>query len=278
MTKGSTVATSGVQATLALPVVGRVQAAARWPRNFGDHHSALAATVLSEQVVQAVGYNSFAVFSYGARYAGCVEFVRRYLLRHPQAAVVNLGCGLDSFYDAVDNGQMRYYNVDFPDVIAKREACFGRRERETNIASDLRDHGFLTQIPADHGAIVIAAGVMYYLRVSEGKALLAALARRFPRGRLVFDHECNSWLDRSNRMLQKRGFADATMHFRLHDPRVIATWSPHITHVAVKAEWCAALAAPRDFPVWLRLLVRYNRLFECMYFVVVDFADQARES
>ena len=44
--------------------------------------------------------------------------VRDYLKGHPNAAVVNLGCGLDSTGRSCDNGSCKIYNLDFPDVIA----------------------------------------------------------------------------------------------------------------------------------------------------------------
>ncbi|MDO5726802.1 MAG: class I SAM-dependent methyltransferase [Bowdeniella nasicola] len=268
----------GVQHTLVLPVVGRAIAAKRWPQNFGDVHSQRIAQTLGSHRREALHFSDYALVSYGARYTTCVEYVRRYLRRFPAAAVVDLGCGLDSMYDAVDNGQMRYYNVDFPDVIAQREALFGVREREYNIASDLRVHTFLDDIPAHNGAIFIAAGVMYYLRVGEGKALIAALAQRFDAGRLVFDHQCPAWMDRSNTAVERSGIHGATMYFRLADPMVITSWSKHIAHLAINPEWYAAVAHPEQLPWPIRALARYNRLRMCAYFVVLDFAAPAQEN
>ena len=46
--------------------------------------------------------------------------VRDYLKTHPNAAVVNLGCGLDSTGRSCDNGSCKIYNLDFPDVISVR--------------------------------------------------------------------------------------------------------------------------------------------------------------
>ena len=42
--------------------------------------------------------------------------VRDYLRSHPRAAVVNLGCGLDSTGRSCDNGSCKIYNLDFPNV------------------------------------------------------------------------------------------------------------------------------------------------------------------
>ena len=65
--------------------------------------------------------------------------VRDYLADHPQAAVVNLGCGLDQTGRSCDNGQCRLYNIDLPDVMAVREALLPAGEREKNLTADLND-------------------------------------------------------------------------------------------------------------------------------------------
>lgn len=266
---------AAVQQTLVIPLIGRSLAAKWWPENFGDAHAQRVVGALDATLVENMTMKSAAAASYGARYATVVEYARRYLRRYPRAAVVDLGCGLDSLYEAVDNGQMHYFNVDFPDVIAKREAMLVQHERETNIASDLRDHRFMQQIPTAHGAIFLAAGVMHFLRVGEAKQLIAALARRFPSGRLVFDHQAPAWMEKTNRFLASMGMHDAMMHFRLADPMVIAHWGHEITHVAINPEWYAALPQPRALPLALQLQQRYNRARLGSYFVVVDFAPPA---
>ncbi len=54
--------------------------------------------------------------------------VRAYLKKHPCAAVVNLGCGLDNTGRACDNGRCKIYNLDFPGcdcLAAAAAACRG---------------------------------------------------------------------------------------------------------------------------------------------------------
>ena len=60
--------------------------------------------------------------------------VRDYLKSHPNAAVVNLGCGLDGTGRSCDNGSCKIYNLDFPDVIAVRNELLPAGEREENIS------------------------------------------------------------------------------------------------------------------------------------------------
>ena len=82
--------------------------------------------------------------------------VREYLKCHPNAAVVNLGCGLDSAGRACDNGKCKLYNLDFPDVIAVRNELLPAREREENIPCDLNDTSWFERIDASGGAVFFA--------------------------------------------------------------------------------------------------------------------------
>ncbi len=113
--------------------------------------------------------------------------VRDYLKAHPGAAVVNLGCGLDSTGRICDNGQCKIYNLDFPDVIQIRDHLLPAGEREENIPCDLNDPSWFGQIDASGGAVFFASGVFYYFLNEQVRALVQGMAGAFPGGRLVFD-------------------------------------------------------------------------------------------
>ncbi len=113
--------------------------------------------------------------------------VRDYLKAHPTAAVVNLGCGLDSTGRACDNGSCKIYNVDFPDVIAVRNELLPAGEREKNISCDLNDTAWFSEIDASGGTVFFASGVFYYFLTEQVKTLVQAMVDAFPGGVLVFD-------------------------------------------------------------------------------------------
>ena len=113
--------------------------------------------------------------------------VRDYLKDHPKAAVVNLGCGLDSTGRSCDNGSCKIYNLDFPNVIAVRNDLLPAGEREKNIPCDLNNTKWFEKIDTSGGAIFFASGVFYYFLTEQVKALVQAMANTFPGGVLVFD-------------------------------------------------------------------------------------------
>ena len=83
--------------------------------------------------------------------------VRDYLKIHPNAAVVNLGCGLDNTGRACDNGSCKIYNLDFPDVIAVRNELLPAGDREENIPCDLNNIEWFSKIDASGGVLVFDA-------------------------------------------------------------------------------------------------------------------------
>ena len=88
------------------------------------------------------------------------------------------GISMHSFRKT-DNSLCCGYNLNFPDVIAVRNELLPAGERETNHACDLNDHAWMDAIDASNGAVFFAAGVFYYLRTEDVKALFAAMVERF---------------------------------------------------------------------------------------------------
>lgn len=183
---------NSVQETLVIPVYARKMCSELYPRLFYDE----TALRLIEQVdydFSALEKKSgslmqrFGFLEAAMRQNDLAWEVRDYLKTHPNAAVVNLGCGLDATGRSCDNGTCKIYNLDFPDVIAARDALLPAGEREENIPCDLNDTSWLSKIDASGGAVFFAAGVFYYFLTPQVKALVLAMAEAFPDGRLVFD-------------------------------------------------------------------------------------------
>ena len=181
-----------VQETLVIPLYGRKMCSTLYPRLFYDETAIRLMdeidydfTLLekkSKSLMQRFGFLEAAM-----RQNDLAWEVRDYLASHSDAAVVNLGCGLDSTGRSCDNGRCRIYNLDFPDVIRVRDELLPAGEREENILCDLNDTGWFGKIDASNGVVFFAAGVFYYFLTEQVKALVQAMHAAFPGGRLVFD-------------------------------------------------------------------------------------------
>jgi O-methyltransferase involved in polyketide biosynthesis len=52
------------------------------------------------------------------------SYIRNFLDRFPDAAVINIGCGLDNRFERVDNGRVTFYDLDLPDIINIKRQIF----------------------------------------------------------------------------------------------------------------------------------------------------------
>ena len=181
-----------VQETLVIPLYSRKLCTELYPNLFQDETAVRLIDQLdydfsetekkSRNLMQRFGSLEVAMRQYDLAFE-----VRDYLKDHPNAAVVNLGCGLDSTGKACDNGSCKIYNLDFPDVITVRNELLPAGEREENIPCDLNETAWFSQIDASSGAVFFASGVFYYFLTEQVKALVQRMADAFPGGVLVFD-------------------------------------------------------------------------------------------
>lgn len=221
-----------VQETLVIPLYGRKMCTERFPSLFRDE------TAL--QLMEKIDYDfselearsrstmqQFGFLEAAMRQNDLAIEVRDYLSSHPEAAVVNLGCGLDNTGRSCDNGRCRLYNLDFPGVIAVRDALLPAGDREENIPYDLNDFSWMEKIDGSKGAVFFAAGVFYYFLKDQVKALVQAMAAAFPGGKLVFDAAGKSAVRLMLKTWIKTAkIQDVGAYFAVSDPKAeLSPWS-----------------------------------------------------
>lgn len=112
------------------------------------------------------------------------DWTRERIKENPTATVIHIGCGLDSRIDRV--GGAKWYDVDFPGVIAERRKHFKDNDSYTMLCADVREDGWLGLVSGDT-AIVIMEGVSMYLTPDELAKLLSNIWGRFGRVYLLMD-------------------------------------------------------------------------------------------
>jgi len=125
------------------------------------------------------------------------RYAQDFLARHPDAVVVHIGCGLDARFERVDNGQVEWYDLDFPHVIElhRRLVC-DERERYHLLGCSVLDNAWLDTVRVhrlgNHPVgtrpfLFLAEGVFMYLQEAQVRSLVLTLRDHFPGAELVFD-------------------------------------------------------------------------------------------
>lgn len=176
-----------VQETLLIPLYFRARESAR--------PDAIVRDPYAQRIVSTLRYD-FSRFDEG-KYIGldCVirseildQQVQKFLAEHPDAVVINLGAGLDARFWRVDDGRVRWFDLDMPDAIALRRQFLDDGPRNRSIASSMLEPAWLQAVDAPSGTpvLVIAEGLFCYFVESQIRQLFAMLASRWPGVQLLF--------------------------------------------------------------------------------------------
>ena len=254
---------NSVQETLIIPLFGRLVCSERFPQLFSDPEAKRICDSLDYDFAGKRRKMESPAGLFGALEAAQRQYdlrceVEAYLKDRPRAAVVNLGCGLDDTFSKVDNGLCRGYNLDLPDVITVRSELLPAGEREQNIACDLNDFAWMDEIDAPDGAVFFAAGVFYYFRTENVKALFSAMAARFPGAVLGFD-SCN---ERGAKLMRKTwlkeaGITDVSAFFSLEDEAELEDWSDGFASVSAKSYMRGYRDIYKNVGLFHKLMIRF---------------------
>jgi O-methyltransferase involved in polyketide biosynthesis len=219
----------GVARTLLVPLACRAIESARPDAILSDPRA--------EQVYQALGgtrefllgMGGHDLFAAAMRVRKFDSLARDFLKRNPGATLVDMGCGLDTRFDRLDDGPLDWLGVDLPEVIELRRGLLPDRDRCRAIAGSMFDLSWLERVqPARRPVLFLAEGVFPYFSVEQMKPLVLALQARFPLGELVFDSLSSlmAWVhNRTSSVLKETG---TRIRWRLRDPGELEGWGLHL--------------------------------------------------
>ena len=259
-----------VEETLLIPLFARAREASK-PGGLLDDPRTV-------RIVASLDYD-FAKWKRGPTLAGAVlrsrmfdRYVEQFLEEHPDGTVVEIGCGLDTRFDRLDNGRVRWFDLDLPDVMALRRRFFATEARRSMIAASVLEFDWMAQVAATGGPwMFVAEAVFIYLDAPDARRAICALAHQFPGARMAFDTvgsemvEVQAAHDARHRLSEESSF-----RWRCDDPRQIEEWDPNLQLVASKTFLDADVDLLARVPLPLRLATRFAP------FLVRRQADQYR--
>ena len=159
---------------------------------------------------------------------------RDFLVAHPNAIVLQLGCGLDSRFWRVDNGHVDWYDLDMPPVIELRHQFFSASGRYHLISSSVTDMEWMDTVKSDgRPVLVLAEGLLMYLGEADVRQLVLRLQETFPGCRLIADvfSQLTARSATQHPSLKQTG---ATIGWGIDDARELETWA---SGVRLLEEW-----------------------------------------
>ena len=156
-------------------------------------------------------------------------FARAFLDRNPGGLVVDMGCGLDTRFDRLDDGQMTWLGVDLPEVIDLRRKVLPDGERCKTIPQSILEISWFDEVAQlNKPVIFLAEGVFPYFSCADVKPLVMMMARRFPDGELVFDAASLFIARHHNRTSSVLKRSGTRIRWDAKNPQEVETWGVHL--------------------------------------------------
>ena len=124
--------------------------------------------------------------------------------RDPNAVVLDLGAGLDGRVFRVDPSDTAdWYDIDYPEVVELRREVMPARAKAHDVGADLTDPGWLSDIPAERPAMLVADGLLPFLAQGDFVTLMNRLTAHFPHGELALNGYSTyaTWIFRHTRAM-----------------------------------------------------------------------------
>ncbi|WP_053913190.1 class I SAM-dependent methyltransferase [Streptomyces sp. TP-A0875] len=214
-----------VQETLLIPLYARAV------ENRKEH--ALLRDARAEEIAASIDYE-FARFDGLPSLTGALlrtllfdRWVADFLSAHPDATVVEIGTGLNTRHERVDNGRARWFGLDLPDVIALRRNFFTDSPRRTMIAASVTDEAWVAKVASRSTGpcLFVVEAVLPFLHEPDVRRVVDLLADRFPGALLALDTAGPGFFD-TQEQHDALGRVEARMHWHCPDPARLADWRP----------------------------------------------------
>ncbi len=132
------------------------------------------------------------------------EAVRLFLREYPDGTVVYLGCSLDTMMERVDNGRVKWFDLDSPGRLAVRSIYTRAGEREKRIERSVNDLTWMTRLPVemDKGLLFVVKDIFSYMTREEMQEFLMKMYQHFQGCNVIFDmatplaSHMTNWVDK----------------------------------------------------------------------------------
>lgn len=134
------------------------------------------------------------------------QYVSDFLSKSPAGTVINLGCGLDTRFYRLDNGSVKWYDIDFPDVIGLRKRFLEENQRHIFIGDSILSSNWLSEVQTGGPYLILAEGVLMYLTEPDVKNLFHQIKRELGVAEIVCEVTNRYWVNKMSSSLMKWKF------------------------------------------------------------------------
>lgn len=243
-----------IQTTLLIPLLDRAMETEKERPLLRDHKAV--------EIVSALDYDFEKWKNLSSQSGACIrarlfdDMVQEFLIQHPTGTVVEIGAGLNTRYERLDNGKAQWLEIDLPDSMELRRKFFKDTERRKMLAASVVDTDWYQQVlalPAPY--CFVSEAVIIYLDKDVVEGVMRGLAQTFPGSWMLTDTLCKKMFENQHKHeIMKTLPKESWFRWHCEDPREVEAWGATLERSMTFADAPDSVRA--GFPFKWRLLMR----------------------
>jgi len=215
MNRENKIELGSVQETLLLPLWGRaIETKKTKPLLIDNKAVSIIDNLPYDFSVIANNVSKLSQLSWIARSIFFDKKIKAFIADNPEATIVNIGCGLDTTFDRVDNGKIQWIDLDLPDSIALRQNYFSESDRRKFVPMSVFNSDWYKNINSPNKVMLLIAGVLYYFDETEVKKLFSDFHKFLPGVEIVFDYCSTKGKEIANKKVIEKGGMDKSAYLK----------------------------------------------------------------
>jgi len=117
------------------------------------------------------------------------KIAHEFVESNSSGTIINLGCGFDTRFWRMRDGNYRYIDLDLPEVISLKTKLLDGEINYDSLGISVLDTAWIDQVTknGNENFLIIAEGLFMYLPKEEVLKLIQEMVKRFSNSQLVFD-------------------------------------------------------------------------------------------
>ena len=204
-----------VQETLLLPLWGRaIEIQKQKPLLIDNQAVSIINRIPYDFTVISKNISELVRLSWIARSIFFDKRIKEFVYVYPEATIINIGCGLDTTFDRVDNGKIQWIDIDLPDTIDLRKKYISESDRRHFIPQSVFEKSWYTRIEKKNNVMLLIAGVLYYFDEWDVKVLFNDFHTFLPGSEIVFDYASKIGIKVANKKVIEKGRMDKSAYLK----------------------------------------------------------------
>lgn len=162
------------------------------------------------------------------------RWVGEFLHNHPDGTIVEIGPGLDTRYERLDNARATWIDIDLPESLAVRKQFFTESSRRHFLPDSILEEDWIAKVRslARPPILFAAEGVLFYFKEDDVRTLFTRVADHFP-GSLFLHDSCVRGVANNSSKIRLCQVGGATFQWGIDDIKEIEAWDPrfHVEEV-----------------------------------------------